>query len=190
MPDDEFVRCPRSATCAPDAIPTASTSGDSSSPPLAFGSITLSAQPLSRLSASDPHKPRLRRTSMPSADFEVIQDCSALSPAGRLTNLPVVSLIIPSVRERRMRRGQLSIEGFAACQLARCHTYVSGSCPSPRTLTSTSPQSPPHSDALALPLSFGSTSAWTGDSHEHDRMHRTHARPEPRAGHRVGSRAW
>ena len=34
---------------------------------------------------------------------------------------------------------------------------ISGSCPSPRTLVSRVLQTPPHGDALALPLSFGST---------------------------------
>ena len=37
-------------------------------------------------------------------------------------------------------------------------------------------QTPPRGDALALPLSFGSTHTWTGDFHpEHDRMHGAHA---------------
>jgi hypothetical protein len=42
---------------------------------------------------------------------------------------------------------------------------ISGSSPSPRTFVPRFFQTPPHSDALALPLSFGSTNTWTGDFH-------------------------
>ena len=42
---------------------------------------------------------------------------------------------------------------------------VSGSCSSPHPFAPRFLQTPPHGDALALRLSFGSTFAWTGDSH-------------------------
>jgi hypothetical protein len=42
---------------------------------------------------------------------------------------------------------------------------LSGSYPSPRTFVPRVLQTPPHGDALALPLAFGSTHTWTGDLH-------------------------
>jgi hypothetical protein len=59
------------------------------------------------------------------------------------------------------------LEGFAAaCQLAPAVPHlISGSCSSSRTFVPRVLQTPPHEDALALPLSFGSTSPWTGDFH-------------------------
>ena len=50
-------------------------------------------------------------------------------------------------------------------QFAAAPHLVSGSCPSPRTLVPRFLQTPPHGDALAFPLSFGSTYTWTGDFH-------------------------
>jgi hypothetical protein len=59
------------------------------------------------------------------------------------------------------------MEGCAvACPLAPAvPPRVSGSCPSPRTCVPRCLQTPPRGDALALPLSFGSTNTWTGDFH-------------------------
>src|SRR5713226_4796630 len=54
---------------------------------------------------------------------------------------------------------------------------VSGSCSSPRPFAPRFLQTPPHGDALALHLSFGSTSAWTGDSHPPAVRHARHTRP-------------
>jgi hypothetical protein len=53
---------------------------------------------------------------------------------------------------------------------------VSGSCSSPRTFAPRCLQTPPHGDALALRLSFGSTSTWTGDSHPRALRHARHTR--------------
>ena len=65
------------------------------------------------------------------------------------------------------------MEGCAvACPLAPTVPHLlSGSCPSPRTVVSRFLQTPPREDALALPLSFGSTSTWTGDLHSRRRQH-------------------
>ena len=54
---------------------------------------------------------------------------------------------------------------------------VSGSCSSPRTCAPRFLQTPPHGDALALCLSFGSTFTWTGDSHPLAARHARHTRP-------------
>src|SRR5713226_5195220 len=53
---------------------------------------------------------------------------------------------------------------------------VSGSCSSPRTFAPRFLQTPPHGDALALRLSFGSTSTWTGDFHPQAVRHARHTR--------------
>ncbi len=53
---------------------------------------------------------------------------------------------------------------------------ISGSCSSPRTFAPRFLQTPPHGDALALRLSFGSTSTWTGDSHPRALRHARHTR--------------
>jgi hypothetical protein len=68
---------------------------------------------------------------------------------------------------RFIKHSPLWMEGFAvACQLAPTVPHlVSGSCPSPRTFVPRFLQTPPHGDALAFPLSFGSTYTWTGDFH-------------------------
>src|SRR5712692_6362574 len=52
----------------------------------------------------------------------------------------------------------------------------SGSCSSPRTFAPRFLQTPPHGDALALRLSFGSTSTWTGDFHPQAVRHARHTR--------------
>jgi len=51
-----------------------------------------------------------------------------------------------------------------------------GSCSSPRTFAPRFLQTPPHGDALALRLSFGSTSTWTGDFHPQAVRHARHTR--------------
>src|SRR5215510_14697596 len=53
---------------------------------------------------------------------------------------------------------------------------LSGSCSSPRTFAPRFLQTPPHGDALALRLSFGSTFTWTGDSHPPAVRHARHKR--------------
>jgi hypothetical protein len=62
---------------------------------------------------------------------------------------------------------QLWMEDFVvACPLVpNVPHLLAGSCPSPRTFVPRGLQTPPHGDALALPLSFGSTHTWTGDFH-------------------------
>jgi hypothetical protein len=61
----------------------------------------------------------------------------------------------------------LGMEGCAvACPLAPAvPPLLSGACPSSRTFVPRCLQTPPREDALALPLSFGSTPPWTGDVH-------------------------
>jgi hypothetical protein len=70
------------------------------------------------------------------------------------------------------------IEDFVvACPLVpHVPHLVSGSCSSPRTCAPRFLQTPPHGDALALRLSFGSTFAWTGDSHPQAVRHARHTR--------------
>jgi hypothetical protein len=107
---------------------------------------------------------------MPSADFcgAVREDCSALSP---IQDTPQISRGKPSYRRcidaGCIQHSPLWMEGFAvACPLAPTVPHlVSGSCPSPRTFVPRVLQTPPRGDALALPLSFGSTHTWTGDFH-------------------------
>jgi hypothetical protein len=62
---------------------------------------------------------------------------------------------------------RLWMEGCAvACQLAPAVPHlIFGSCASSRPFVPRFLQTPPRGDALALPLSFGSTSTWTGDFH-------------------------
>jgi hypothetical protein len=74
---------------------------------------------------------------------------------------------LPCIGARFIKHRPLWMEGFAvACQLAPTVPHlVSGSCPSPRTFVPRFLQTPPRGDALALPLSFGSTHTWTGDFH-------------------------
>ncbi len=47
----------------------------------------------------------------------------------------------------------------------RYHTSYPVRVPRPLTFVSRCLQTPPRGDALALPLSFGSTHTWTGDLH-------------------------
>jgi hypothetical protein len=108
----------------------------------------------------------------PSADFcEVVrEDCSALSPSQDTSQI--------SRGQRSYRRcidagfikyAPVWMEDFVvACPLVpNVPHLISGSCPSPRTFVPRVLQTPPHGDALALPLSFGSTHTWTGDLHPH-----------------------
>src|SRR6266849_5292899 len=53
-----------------------------------------------------------------------------------------------------------------------------GSCSSPRTFAPRFLQTPPHGDALALCLSFGSTPTWTGDFHPQAVRHARHTRSQ------------
>ena len=53
---------------------------------------------------------------------------------------------------------------------------VSGSHASPLTFAPRVLQTPPHDDALALPLSFGSTHTWTADFHPQARQCARHTR--------------
>jgi hypothetical protein len=79
---------------------------------------------------------------------------------GKLSYLPCISA-------RFIKHSPLWMEDFTvACPLVPTVPHlVSGSCPSPRTCVPRFLQTPPRGDALALPLSFGSTHTWTGDFH-------------------------
>jgi len=67
---------------------------------------------------------------------------------------------------------------MVACPLVPTVPHLlSGSCSSPRTCAPRFLQTPPHGDALALRLSFGSTFTWTGDSHPLAVRHARHTRP-------------
>ena len=59
------------------------------------------------------------------------------------------------------------MENFAVtCQLIPGVPHlISGSCSSPRMFGSGFLQTPPHDDALALLLTFGSANTWYGDFH-------------------------
>ena len=73
----------------------------------------------------------------------------------------------PCLDARLIKHSPWWMEDFTvACPLVPTVPHlVSGSCPSPRTFVPRCLQTPPHGDALALPLSFGSTNTWTGDFH-------------------------
>jgi hypothetical protein len=107
--------------------------------------------------------------------------CRLLTSAGRSGRIPPPS--VPCQDTPQLSRGQLS---YRRCLDAGCSKYaplwmedfvvacplvpsvphlVSSSCPSPRTFVPRVLRTPPHGDALALPLSFGSTHTWTGDFH-------------------------
>jgi hypothetical protein len=107
--------------------------------------------------------------------------CPLLTSAGRSGRIAPPS--VPCRDTPQISRGQLS---YRRCLDAGCIKYaplwmeafvvacplvpnvphlLSGSCPSPRTFVPRCLQTPPHGDALALPLSFGSTYTWTGDFH-------------------------
>ena len=133
---------------------------------------------------------------MPSTDsFRAISaDCSALSPfPWHATSLGTEEVSRGMLSYRRcidarfIKHRPLWMEDFAvACPLVpTVPHFISGSCPLPRTFVPRVLQTPPREDALALPLSFGSTHTWTGDFHPRaDRMHGTHAsaQPLPEAG--------
>jgi hypothetical protein len=107
--------------------------------------------------------------------------CRLLTSAGRSRRIappsvlcqdtPQISRGKPSYRlcisARCIKHSHSWMEDFAvACQLVPSVPHlISGSCPSPRTFVPRFLQTPPHGDALALPLSFGSTHTWTGDFH-------------------------
>jgi len=73
----------------------------------------------------------------------------------------------PCIDAGCIKHSPLWMEGFAvACPLAPTGPHLlAGSCSSPRTVVPRCLQTPPRGGALALPLSFGSTSTWTGDFH-------------------------
>jgi hypothetical protein len=108
----------------------------------------------------------------PSADVcEVVRgDGSALSPVqdtpqisrGQLSDRRCISA-------RLIKHSHLWMEDFVvACPLVPTVPHLlSGSCPSPRTFAPRGLQTPPRADALARPVSFGSTHTWTGDVHPH-----------------------
>ena len=55
---------------------------------------------------------------------------------------------------------------IVTCQLVLCTPHlISGSCSSPRAFGLGFLQTPPHDDALALLLAFGSVYTWREDSH-------------------------
>ncbi len=89
----------------------------------------------------------------------VLQDTWQIS-RGKLSYLPCIGA-------RFIKHSPLWIEDFTvACPLVPTVPHlISGSCPSPRTFVPRVLQTPPRGDALALPLSFGSTHTWTGDLH-------------------------
>ena len=137
----------------------------------------------SGLDSYPPFRPSARSCvpTMPSADFcgAVREDCSALSPD---QDTPQISRGKLSYRRcidaGFIKHRPLWMEGFAvACPLAPTVPHlVSGSCPSPRTFVPRFLQTPPRGDALALPLSFGSTHTWTGDFHPQALRHARHTR--------------
>jgi len=73
----------------------------------------------------------------------------------------------PCLDARLIKHSPLWMEDFTvACPLVPTVPHlVSGACPSPRTCVPRCLQTPPRSDALARPWSFGSTHTWTGDVH-------------------------
>ena len=73
----------------------------------------------------------------------------------------------PCIDAGFIKHSPLWMEDFTvACPLVPTVPHlISGSCPSLRTFVPRFLQTPPHGDALALPLSFGSTYTWTGDFH-------------------------
>jgi hypothetical protein len=77
-----------------------------------------------------------------------------------------------------IKHAPLWMEDFVvACPLVPGVPHLlSGSCSSPRTCAPRFLQTPPHGDALALRLSFGSTFTWTGDSHPPAVRHARHTR--------------
>src|SRR3989337_3682224 len=76
------------------------------------------------------------------------------------------------------------MEGFAVtCPLVPDVPHlISGSCSSPRTFGLGFLQTPPHDDALALLLTFGSDNTWYEDFHL--------ASPVPCPAHTLGMTGW
>jgi len=126
-------------------------------------------------------RPRLLATVRAFSTLSACLLCPLLTSAMRSGRIPP-----PSVQHQdtpQISRGKLSyllcidagfikyapswMEDFVvACPLVPSVPHlISGSCPSPRTFVPRFLQTPPHGDALALPLSFGSTNTWTGDFH-------------------------
>jgi hypothetical protein len=119
--------------------------------------------------------------------------CRLLTSAGRSRGIappsvlcqdaPQISRGKPSYRlcisARFIKHSHLWMEDFAvACQLVPTVPHlISGSCPSSRTFAPRFLQTPPHGDALALHLSFGSTHTWTGGFHPQALRHARHTRP-------------
>jgi hypothetical protein len=85
---------------------------------------------------------------------------------------------------RCMKHSPFVDGGLCCCVPARpdCATPHIGLLSVAPHLRSTLPSDPPHGDALALPLAFGSTHTWTETcTPKHDSMHGTHAKAEARA---------
>jgi hypothetical protein len=108
---------------------------------------------LCRLLTSARRSGRITPSSVPCGDTLQIS-------RGKLSYLPCISA-------RFIKHSPLWMEDFTvACPLVPTVPHlISGSCPSPRTFVPRFLQTPPRGDALALPLSFGSTHTWTGDFH-------------------------
>ena len=92
-------------------------------------------------------------------------------PSVRIEDTPQISRgqlsYRPCIDARFIKHSPLWMEDFTvACPLVPTVPHlISGSCSSPRTFVPRCHQTPPHGDAQALPLSFGSTYTWTGDFH-------------------------
>src|SRR5262245_41502221 len=124
---------------------------------------------------------QLTVSAMLTATASVIATCfhrnfsttSPVSPPASLDLMPCIDagFIKPS--------SWVWMEGFAvACQLAPTVPHLlSGACPSPRTCVPRFLQTPLHGDALARPLSCGSTYTWTGDLHPRAWQHARPTRP-------------
>ena len=128
-----------------------STSGDYSSPP--FRPSARLACLLCRLLTSAGRSGRITPPSVLSQD----------TPQISCGQLPYLRCIDAGL----IKHAPLWMEDFVvACLLVPSVPHlVSGSCPSLHTFVPRFLQTPPHGDALALPMSFGSTNTWTGDFH-------------------------
>jgi hypothetical protein len=134
-----------------------------------------------------------RGGTLPSADSSgaLRQDCSSPSrfpwPATSQDS-PEVSRGKPSSRRcidaGFIKHAPLWMEDLVvACPLVPGVPHLlSGSCSSPRTCAPRFLQPPPHGDALALRLSFGSPHTWTGDFHPLAVRHARHTRCASGAG--------
>jgi hypothetical protein len=138
---------------------------------------------------SPPHdRPRLLSTVR--AFPPVVVLCPLLTPAGRSGRIPPPAVLgqdprqvsrgqsshLPCIRAGCIKHASLWREDFAVpCpRVPSVSRLLSGSCASPRTFAPRCLQTPPRGDALALPLSFGSTHTWTGDFHPQARRHARH----------------